>query len=284
MVGLVSHQPPAVALAIRFNAVKGNENRGRRLTSNMYEIKCSEVWGGIRNQEQNVTAAGLTASLYSAACEGGKGGDIYYLSVCDGGELTRVAIADVVGHGSVVSEVSQALYDSLHDHMNDPDGGKVLAALNRLAIDRGITSLTTASIVGYFTVNGAGFFACAGHLPTLVRRRGSDRWETVDPEDPDDPGDGLANVPLGAVPDATYGQGMTKLASGDRLLLYTDGVVEAPSPDGELFGPNRLLETLNRLGDSSLPELKQGLLDAVREHSGGTLAHDDVTIMALEVR
>ncbi len=247
----------------------------------MYEIKCAEVWGGIRNQEQNVIAAGLTASLFSAACEGGKGGDIYYLSVCDGGELTRVAIADVVGHGSTVSEISQGLYDSLHDHMNDPDGGKVLAALNGLAVARGITSLTTASIVGYFTVNGAGFFACAGHLPTLVRRRGGDTWETIEP---DDPGDGFVNLPLGVVPDATYDQGIVKLQSGDRLLLYTDGVIEAPGPDGELFGQDRLHETLNRLADSSLPELKQGLLAAVREHSGGTLAHDDVTIMALEVR
>ncbi len=247
----------------------------------MYEIKCAEVWGGIRNQEQNVIAAGLTASLFSAACEGGKGGDIYYLSVCDGGELTRVAIADVVGHGSTVSEVSQGLYDSLHDHMNDPDGGKVLAALNGLAVARGITSLTTASIVGYFTVNGTGFFACAGHLPTLVKRRGSDKWEEVKP---DDPGDEFVNMPLGAVPDVTYGQGMVKLQSGDRLLLYTDGVIEAPSRDGELFGLGRLHETLNRLADSSLPELKQGVLAAVREHSGGTLVHDDVTIMALEVR
>jgi sigma-B regulation protein RsbU (phosphoserine phosphatase) len=247
----------------------------------MYEIKCAEVWGGIRNQEQDVTAAGLTASLYSAACEGGKGGDIYYLSVCDGGELTRVAIADVVGHGSVVSEVSQGLYDSLHDHMNDPDGSKVLAALNGLAVARGIKSLTTASIVGYFTVNGAGFFACAGHLPTLVKRQGGNTWEAVEP---DDPGEGFVNVPLGAVPDATYGQGMVKLQSGDRLVLYTDGVIEAPGPDGKLFGLDRLHETLNRLGDSSLAELKQGLLDAVRAHTGGTLVHDDVTIMALEVR
>ena len=265
----------------RCRARSGIGNRERRLTSNMYEIKCSEVWGGIRNQEQNVTAAGLTASLYSAACEGGKGGDIYYLSVCDGGELTRVAIADVVGHGSIVSEVSQALYDALHAHMNDPDGGKVLAALNGLAVTRGITALTTASIVGYFTVNGAGLFACAGHLPTLVRRRGADSWEAVEP---DDPGEGFVNVPLGVIPDTTYGQGIVTLQSGDRLLLYTDGVVEAPGPDGELFGPDRLRETLNSLGDSSLPALKEGLLTAVRAYSGGTLAHDDVTIMALEVR
>jgi sigma-B regulation protein RsbU (phosphoserine phosphatase) len=67
-------------------------------------------------------------------------------------------------------------------------------------------------------------------------------------------------------------------------VLYTDGVIEAPGPDGELFGLDRLHETLNRLADSSLPEVKQGLLAAVREHTGGTLVHDDVTIMALEVR
>jgi serine phosphatase RsbU (regulator of sigma subunit) len=247
----------------------------------MYEVKCSEVWGGIRNQDQDVNAAGLTASLYSGACEGGKGGDIYYLSVCAGGELTRVAIADVVGHGAVVSDVSQWLYETLHAQMNDPDGSKVLGALNGLAVARGIESLTTASVVGYYSVNGAGFYACAGHMPTLLLRHGGDRWEALEP---DDAGEGLVNGPLGAVSQATYVQEMTKLGRGDRLLLYTDGVIEAPSPGGEQFGPDRLHETLNRLAASSLPELKQGLLDAVRAHTGGTLAHDDVTILALEVR
>ena len=247
----------------------------------MHEIKCSEVWGGIRDQDEDVTAAGLAASLYSAACEGGKGGDIYYLSVCAGGELTRVVIADVVGHGSIVSDVSQGLYDSLQDHMDQPDGAQVLADLNGIAIDRGVSSIATAAVIGYFSVNGAGLFACAGHPPTLVKRHSAATWEPMQQEQTRDV---ATDLPLGVAPEVTYGQGTTTLERGDRLLLYTDGVIEAPNASGEPFGADRLVETLSRVGDAPLADLKNGVLDAVRGHTGGALTHDDVTIIALEVR
>ena len=81
-------------------------------------LECKGIWGGIRNRDLEITAGKVIGSIYSAACcEGGKGGDIYYFGVCKGDLITRLAIADVVGHGEVVSEVSQYVYDSLKAHM-----------------------------------------------------------------------------------------------------------------------------------------------------------------------
>ena len=81
-------------------------------------LECAGIWGGIRNRDIEITAGKVIGSIYSAACcEGGKGGDIYYFGVCKGDIITRLAIADVVGHGEVVSEVSQYVYDSLKSHM-----------------------------------------------------------------------------------------------------------------------------------------------------------------------
>ncbi|MEE9121927.1 MAG: hypothetical protein V3U56_11625 [Syntrophobacteria bacterium] len=80
-------------------------------------LDCTGIWGGIRNRDIEITAGKVIGSIYSAACEGGKGGDIYYFGVCKGDIITRLAIADVVGHGEVVSEVSQYVYDSLKAHM-----------------------------------------------------------------------------------------------------------------------------------------------------------------------
>ena len=77
-------------------------------------LECKELWGGIRNRDSEVSAGNVIGSLYSAACsEGGKGGDIYYFGVCKGGVITRLAIADVTGHGEAVSEISQYVYDTL---------------------------------------------------------------------------------------------------------------------------------------------------------------------------
>ena len=91
-------------------------------------------------------------------------------------------------------------------------------------------------------------------------------------------------MPLGVLAESGYGQRTVPLADGDRLFLYTDGVIEAPSPNGVLFGREQLEAVLAGFVDAPLAELKSGVLAALRAHTGGALTHDDVTLMALEVR
>ena len=81
-------------------------------------LECKELWGGIRNRDAEVSAGNVIGSIFSiACCEGGKGGDIYYFGVCKGGVITRLAIADVTGHGETVSEISQYVYDTLNHYI-----------------------------------------------------------------------------------------------------------------------------------------------------------------------
>jgi len=80
-------------------------------------IECKEVFGGIQNKDIEVSAGKVIASIYSSACCGGRGGDIYYFGVCRDGEITRLAVADVAGHGEAVTQVSQFVYDSVKEHM-----------------------------------------------------------------------------------------------------------------------------------------------------------------------
>ena len=80
-------------------------------------IECKVIWGGIQNLDAEVTAGKLIGSIYSAASEGGQGGDIYYFGVCRVDKFSRLAIADVTGHGDAVSEVSQCVYDTLKTHI-----------------------------------------------------------------------------------------------------------------------------------------------------------------------
>ena len=80
-------------------------------------LECREILGGIRDRDVEVSAGKVIASIYSAACCGGMGGDIYYFGVCRGDTITRLAIADVTGHGEAVTEISQFVFDSLKAHM-----------------------------------------------------------------------------------------------------------------------------------------------------------------------
>ena len=56
-------------------------------------IRCAEIWGGILAVDTDMTTAGLSASIFSTAHDGDRGGDMYYVSVCKWDYLTRVAIA-----------------------------------------------------------------------------------------------------------------------------------------------------------------------------------------------
>ena len=95
-----------------------HENDSPSPTVNSHSrLECKGIWGGIRNRDIEISAGKVIGSIYSTSCEGGRGGDIYYFGVCRGGIITRLAIADVTGHGEAVSEVSQYVYESLKAHM-----------------------------------------------------------------------------------------------------------------------------------------------------------------------
>jgi sigma-B regulation protein RsbU (phosphoserine phosphatase) len=247
----------------------------------MPDLKCSEVWGGIKDEDRDARSGGLAVSLYSSSCQGGRGGDIYYFSVCAHDALTRIALADVVGHGRAVSDVSLSLYEAMRRRMNQLDGGRVLADLNDYAARQGYAAITTASVVGYYARSGLAYFARAGDQPPLLRRRGTGRWRPLLPRPQ---GAEPADMPLGVLPQTRFDERAVRLERGDRLFLYTDGLVEAPAPDGEPFGLVRLRRLLDRLGAATLPETKAAVLRAVRRHAGGRLRHDDVTVVAVEVQ
>ncbi len=74
----------------------------------------------------------------------------------------------------------------------------------------------------------------------------------------------------------------TRLEPGDRLLLYTDGITEARSPDGEFFGEQRLADFIAAAGDPA-PEMVRRLMRRLLLHQADQL-QDDATIVVLEWR
>ncbi|NIR95537.1 MAG: serine/threonine-protein phosphatase [Gammaproteobacteria bacterium] len=249
----------------------------------MYRIQCAEIWGGIRDLEQDVCSSGVRASLYSSACEGCKGGDIYYLSVCESDKLTRIAVADVLGHGEAVSEYSQFIYDALKLYMNEPVDAKVLTEVNRHALSRGLKAMTTAAIVSFYRSTSHLCFTYAGHYPVLVKRKRDHNWLDAMVKEPDDADRFDTNLPLAVKSNAVFVQENMPLAKGDRLFLYTDGIIEAPDHSDDLFGIDRLRDVLEDQANAPLHELRDSVLDSLIKHTGGDLRHDDVTFLAVEI-
>ena len=223
--------------------------------------------------------SGVRASLFSRSCEGGEGGDVYYFSVCGSDSLTRVALTDVTGHGPTVSQVGQWLYNALAARMNSLRGDRVLAELNDLADHYGLDAVSTLAVVQFYRRKSQLYVSYAGHPPALIYRRSVGEWLPADIPG----GAGLTNLPIGVSHETRYAQHSMPLSSGDRILLYTDGVLEAPDADNDLFGLPRLLSIAQQHVESPLGDLRTALLDALRAHTGGSLVHDDVTVLAMEV-
>ena len=144
--------------------------------------------------------------------------------------------------------------------------------------------MTTAAVVAYYSQESEARVSYAGHPPVLYRRAGDKAWSYAKPPGRKGQSDGFPlNIPLSIDLDTLYGQITISMAPGDRLFVYTDGIIDTPSPEGESFGLVRLKDALDANTGVPLSELKSAVLKTLHQYSGKELTHDDVTLIALEI-
>jgi sigma-B regulation protein RsbU (phosphoserine phosphatase) len=200
------------------------------------------------------------------------GGD-YFDVIAFGDDVIGLCIADVAGKGmpaAMLMSNLQAAVRGLASRETAPDG--LCARLNVL-IYQNILSDRFVTFF-YAQVDGTSRelrYANAGHnAPIVMHRDGShERLEQ---------GGGV----LGVFAIQPYCMGRMKLAPGDRVVLFTDGVTEACVPDGEEMGEARLLRLIEENREASAQELQKMILDAAGEFSEGNW-HDDATVVVLAV-
>ncbi len=169
-------------------------------------------------QEKLATPGFEVDSVYSPANE--VGGDFFHIQTV-GLEGIIVVIGDVAGKGLKAAMNVSLLMGALR-RTQDRNPARILSSLNRVL--SGTESFTTCQAV-WFGVNGEVVIANAGHLSPYLNSQ-----EISLP----------GGLPLGVLADITYEEVRFFLHPGDRLLLLSDGVVEARRPSGELFGFERV--------------------------------------------
>jgi phosphoserine phosphatase RsbU/P len=175
-------------------------------------------------QEKLQTPGFEVDSIYNPANE--VGGDFFHVeAIRDGGLL--VVIGDVAGKGLKAAMNVSMLMGALR-RTPDHSPARILESLNRVLV--GSDSFTTCQ-AAWFGCNGELALANAGHLPPYL----NSQEITLPP-----------NLPLGALADNTYEEVRLYLHPGDRILLMSDGVVEARGPSGELFGFDRVHNLSNQ--------------------------------------
>jgi phosphoserine phosphatase RsbU/P len=246
-------------------------------------LRCMEIWGGIEPVESAVQTPGLNLWVHSRPFEGDEqGGDVHFVTLCGGGLITRIVVADVSGHGSSVAEFSSMLRALLRKHINHKSQARLVERLNREFAEMArLRRFATAVVATYLTSTDELSVSNAGHPRPLHFRAVDGTWSFLAQES-GDPGQ-LANLPLGVDDETRYGASRVKLGRGDLVVLYTDALTEAADGSGQLLGESGLLAAARRLDATggSASAIGQALLGSVAQHRGGAAAEDDVTLVVL---
>src|SRR3974390_2485504 len=94
---------------------------------------------------------------------------MYSVSVCKWDYLTRIAVADVRGHGGQASRISAWVYEAMQKRMNTTSGHKILSDLNGVVLAHGFDALPTAAVVGYHVKKQKLYLSYAGHPPAYIQ-------------------------------------------------------------------------------------------------------------------
>ena len=213
---------------------------------------------------------------YAGTCRQARqvGGD-YYDFLAAGRERLYLVIGDVAGKGIAAALLMANLQANLRSQcaiaLDEP--ARLMQSVNRLFCENTPeNAYATFFFSEYNDQTGRLRYANCGHLPALlVRARGNvERLEST------------ATI-LGRFPRWECPIGETSLFVGDTLALYTDGVTEAGSPDGEEFGEQRLLDCLRLHRDLPSHLLVSAVMDEVRRYSPHE-QQDDITLIVAKCR
>lgn len=236
-------------------------------------LRCMEVWGGNRGIEQSFELPGLDVWLYSRPIgNADNGGDVYYLSSCASGRISRLLLADVSGHGPEVSQLAIKFRELMRRNINTISQAGFVGSMNQEFVGFNQESRFATALVGTFFSSTRILQLCtAGHPQPLLFRAKTSHWEIVDLNAaPASTG----NIPLGILNEVDYGQSELPLEAGDMLLAYTDGIMEARVGEGEILGSNGLLQLVNSLDATKPGELLSTLIARFQEMAKAPIDDD----------
>jgi serine phosphatase RsbU (regulator of sigma subunit) len=238
-------------------------------------MTCMEVWGGNQAADNGVVMSGLDAWVFCRPFqESLGGGDVYYVSSCATGRITRLLLADVSGHGQVVSDTAGSLRRLMQRYVNFIDQTAFVRSMNSQfkQLSEG-GCFATAIVSTFFGPTNELTLCVAGHPPPLIYRAAKREWSLLT-QIGDEAG---GNLPLGIDDIEDWEQFSARLRLGDLVLCYTDSLIESLDSTGEMLGTQGLLKMASTIDVSDPQRVISNLIAAIE--TNGTLGKDDVTAL-----
>jgi len=251
-------------------------------TDESQRMQCMEVWGGNVRVERHFQMPGLDVWI-SCQPEGQAhaGGDVYYLSSCASGRITRILLADVSGHGELVAGTAVGLRDLMRRNVNVISQQRFVAAMNQQFSAASASGRFATAVVSSFFAPTRSLSLCnAGHPNPLLFRAERRVWTILDLANPPrDSANEMSDLPLGIVDQVGYRELNIRLDKGDRVLCYSDAFSDACGTDGRPLGVEGVLQTVASMPEAGEHEFLSSLVDAIRALHPDNLSQDDATLV-----
>lgn len=249
---------------------------------NSERMECMEVWGGNRAVHRQFQTPGLNIWIHSQPYgDAPGGGDVHYLSSCASGRVTRLLLADISGHGELVSQLAVNLRDLMRRNVNYIRQTRFVRAMNQQFSDFSEQDTFATALVATFFAPTRSFTLCnAGHPAPLVFRRGMSQWSELAADA--SWSRGLQDLPWGVTTQADYGQVKLRLEPGDLVLAFSDAVTESQTSAGAQLGHQGVLQLVRQLNPARPTDLVPELIAQIKRLGSENLSQDDATFLLCE--
>lgn len=203
------------------------------------------------------------------------GGDFYDFNLIDENHLS-IAIADVAGKGipaALFMMVTKALINA--SALNHKSPSEILTAVNKQICGKNKTNMFITVWLGILDLRtGRLVFSNAGHeYPAIYRKEGSFTIEKNE-----------HGIVVGAYDDYIFKDNEIKLEKGDKIFLYTDGVPEATNEKNEMFGLDKMVDSLNNSYNKDMETIIENVKKDLDIFVGDAVQFDDITMLGLEFK
>jgi len=202
------------------------------------------------------------------------GGDLYDFLKYSGDGVTAIAVGDVSGKGAPAAIYAALVSGITRSHaMEEPGAAAMLEGINLSLAERPIEGQYVAMIYAIWDDAQRTLHIANSGLPRPLHCRAG-HLKMVN----------VTGLPMGLFNHASYDELSLHGEPGDAFIFFSDGILDATSSRGEMFGRERLEQIADRNSHLSAEELVDRLFTAVSEHAEGVDPFDDQTIVVLKVK
>jgi len=212
------------------------------------------------------------AACFSPASE--IGGDLYDFLKYSGHGVIGIAVGDVSGKGAPAAIYAGLVSGITSSHaLEEPSAANMLEAINLSLAERPIEAQYVSMIFAIWHDNERTLQVANSGLPQPLHVRDGKVEEIP-----------VTGLPMGLFATADYEERKLRAKPGDIFLFFTDGITDATSSEGKMFGRGRLETVVLKNAHRSADDIADAIFNAVSEHAKGVATFDDQTIVVLKVK